>query len=165
MLNQIDKQVKRGDMNVPVFIDATQAKRTIRTATYGGKKDVKTIIETENNDLNPYFFSSYRQKVEDLIHLEENNISMKRLDQVRSNTKTVIGVNDREDKIEIPSKNLKNVHRTMSVYGNKDKKLEVMDRPFTAIMQGDDIKYARNNELREIENIKKRFNRNEVLFV
>lgn len=90
---------------------------------------------------------------------------MKRLDQVRSNTKTVIGVNDREDKIEIPSKNLKNVHRTMSVYGNKDKKLEVMDRPFTAIMQGDDIKYARNNELREIENIKKRFNRNEVLFV
>lgn len=62
MLNQIDKQVKRGDMNVPVFIDATQAKRTIRTATYGGKKDVKTIIETENNDLNPYFLAHIDKK-------------------------------------------------------------------------------------------------------
>ena len=53
------------------------------------------------------------------------------------------------------------VTRTMSVYG-KQTQHEIIERPFTAIMNTDPVKFARNNELREIDAIKKRFNKYEV---
>ena len=49
----------------------------------------------------------------------------------------------------------------MSVYG-KQTQHEIIERPFTAILNTDPIKFTRNNELREIDAIKKRFNKYEV---
>lgn len=67
-----------------------------------------------------------------------------------------------KNEIEIDEGDKVKAIRTMSVYGNRDVKHEIQDRPFTAIMETDPLKFSRNNELREIHQIKKRFNRYEV---
>lgn len=53
-------------------------------------------------------------------------------------------------------------HRTLSVYGKQQRNYDMVSRPFSAIMGYNQIKYRRNNQLREIEDIKNRLNRNKV---
>lgn len=100
--------------------------------------------------------------------MEENKISQTRLKQVRSAHKFISS--EPTEEFKKTDTNLSNnnspvarpAYRTMSVYGNKTKNLEVNDRPFTAVLETDILKFGRNNDLREIDNIKKRLNKYEV---
>lgn len=96
--------------------------------------------------------------------MEEFSIAQKRLNRARSNYSLLGTTKAKSIKTEIEVTDGHKVAsiRTMSVYGNRDIKHEIQDRPFTAIMQTDTLKFSRNNELREIDQIKKRFNRHEV---
>jgi hypothetical protein len=101
--------------------------------------------------------------VDEFIHLEENSIADQRLKAVRSNYKFIRTADEIDNKTAI---SLEPIHkekasRTMSVYGKKTHH-EITERPFTAILNTDPVKFARNNELREIDAIKKRFNKYEV---
>ena len=96
--------------------------------------------------------------------MEEFSIAQKRLNHARSNY-SLLGTTKAKSiktEIEVTDGHKVAAIRTMSVYGNRDIKHEIQDRPFTAIMQTDTLKFSRNNELREIDQIKKRFNRHEV---
>ena len=111
--------------------------------------------------------STSKVTLDQAIHLEEESISHKRLLHVRSSNKFLTAAEDPSmtdtQPIIVPDlKPAKTMLRTMSVYGQKEKKHEIVERPFTAILQSDNFKFSRNNELREVDGIKKRFNRYEV---
>jgi len=52
--------------------------------------------------------------------------------------------------------------RTLSVYGKKTTEYDMINRPLTSFAYNDRIKFMANNQLREIDEIKKRLNRNKV---
>ena len=56
----------------------------------------------------------------------------------------------------------KNQLRTLSVYAKPNRDLDNQARPFTHIMTYDQVRFRRNNQLREIDDIKHRLNRNKV---
>lgn len=148
MLNKIDKQFKG-----PQVMDARREGRMIRTATYTEKKDVKLAAQPPAG-------------LDDVILLEEDKILQTRLQQVRSAHK-FMSAEDGPQESEVPidltgNTGIRKGLRTMSVYGQKNTVHEVISRPFTALLQNDEIKFARNNELREIEMVKRRLNKNDV---
>ena len=153
--------MKKGNNQAPILIDAgghSKAVRAIRTATYADKKDIKHYDSSATLQNQP--------SVDALIHLEEGKISQKRLQQVRSANKFITAEPvenlKKSEAGNDPNTIVRPTYRTMSVYGNKNRNLEINERPFTAILQTDMLKYGRNNDLREIDNIKKRLNKYDV---
>jgi hypothetical protein len=87
--------------------------------------------------------------------LEEDKIAANRIQQVRSKTK-LKAIEERMPELT------RNARATMSVYGRKEVAHDIVERPFTSVLQNDEIKFNRNNELREIDEVKKRLNKYHV---
>ena len=67
-----------------------------------------------------------------------------------------------DDDPEAQQSSLNKPKRTLSVYGKRTQHLDVVDRPLTSFMQNDKYMFMRNNQIREIESLKHRLNRNKV---
>ena len=88
--------------------------------------------------------------------LEEDKIASNKIQQVRSKTK-LRPIEERMPEL------VRNQRATMSVYGRKEVAHDIVERPFTSVLNHDEVKFNRNNELREIDEVKKRLNKYHVL--